>query len=195
MQTENSEDSDLNPYGGDSNPSTSKFAWWPRFESLFNEFESRFSKGSKWLLNESDLNPYSTDSNPNSNKGYFDGLIQITFKWFESLVKKKVKLRATDSNHIYSDSNPSWKTSEKIETWIRITYIVIWIHESGVMKNNARQFESSSYGFESLHKLKLKAEDQTERFESLSYGFESLFGVKFKFYKGDSNHLHNDLNP
>ena len=61
------------------------------------------------------------------------------------------------------------------------------------MKNKARRFESLSYGFESLLKLKLKAEGQIERFESSSY--ESLLGAKFKYYKGDSNHLYSDLNP
>ena len=74
VQTEKSEKSDSNPYGGDSNPNTSKFAWKPKFESLFNRFGSGFSKGSEWLFDESDSNPYSTNSNSNSSKGYFDGL-------------------------------------------------------------------------------------------------------------------------
>ena len=109
-------------------------------------------------------------------------------------MKKKVKLRATDSNHIYNDSNPLWRTNEEIEALIRITYTAIRIPESKVMKNKARRFESLSYGFESLHKLKQKAESQTERFESSSYRFESLFGVKFKYCKGDLNHLNSNLN-
>ena len=46
-----------------------------------------------------------------------------------------------------------------------------------------------------LFKMKLKVEGQTKGFKSLSYGFESLLGLKFKFYKGDSNLLHNNLNP
>ena len=107
--------------------------------------------------------------------------------WFESLVKKKIKLKATDSNHTDNDSNPSWRTSKEIEARIWITYTVIRIPESEVMKNKARRFESSSYGFESLHKLKLKAEGQTKR-------FESLIGVKFKYCKGNSNHSNIDLN-
>ena len=115
--------------------------------------------------------------------------------WFESLVKKKVKLKAMDSNHTHNDSNPSWRTSEEIEAWIRILYTAIQIHESRFMKNKSRQFESSSYGFKSLITLKLKAEGQIERFESSSYEFESLLGAKFKYYKGDSNHLHSDSNP
>ena len=116
-------------------------------------------------------------------------------KRFKSLVKKKVKLRATDSNHLHSDLNPSWKISEEIETWIWIPYTVIRIPKSGVMKNKSRWFESSSYGFESFLKLKLKVEGQIERFKSSSYGFQSLFGAKFKFYKGYLNHLHSDSNP
>ena len=76
--------------------------------------------------------------------------------------EEKVKLRAMDSNHLYSDSNPSSRTSEKIEARIQITYTVIRIPESKVMKNKARRFESSSYGFKSLHKLKLKVEGQAE---------------------------------
>ena len=87
MQIEESKDSDSNPYGVDSNPNNSKFAWKPEFESLFNgfeslfnEFESGFSKGSEWLLDESDSNPYSTDSNANSSKGCLDELIRITIQ-------------------------------------------------------------------------------------------------------------------
>ena len=156
MQIEEYEGSDSNPYEGDSNLNSNKFAWRPRFESLFNEFESGFPKRSEWLLDKSDSNNYSMDSNPNSSKRYFDGLIQISFKKFKSLVKKEMKLRATDSNHTNNDSNPSWRTRKEIEARIRIIYIAIRIPESGVMKNKVRWFESSSYGFESLHKLKLK---------------------------------------
>ena len=114
------------------------------------------SKISEWLLDESDSNPYSTYSNPNSSEGCLDGLIRISSKRFESLVKKEVKLRANDSNHLHSNSNPSWRTCEENETRIQITYTKIRIHEFGVMENKARQFESSSYGFKSLLKLKLK---------------------------------------
>ena len=135
-----------------------------------------------WMATQqqSDSNPSSTDSNPNSSKGYFDGLIRITIQVIRIPDEEEVKLRATDSNHLYSDSNPSWKTSEEIEAWIRITYTTIWIPKSEVMKNKTRWFESSSYGFKSLHKLKVKAKVQTKRFESLSYGFESLRKLKQK---------------
>ena len=115
-------------------------------------------------------------------------------KRFESLVKKEVKLRDTDSNHLHNDLNPSWKISEEIEAQIWIPYTSIRIPESRVMKNKSRRFESSSCGFESFFKLKLNAKGQTERFECSSYRFESLLGTKFKFYKGDSNPLHNDSN-
>ena len=103
-------DHDSNHYSSNSNQVTRKgmsgcstIEW---FESLLNGFES------------------------NSSKGYFNGLIRITNQviWIPGEVE--VKLRVTDSNHPYSDSNPSWRTSEEIEAWIRITYIAIRIpHE------------------------------------------------------------------
>ena len=74
---------------------------------------------------QSDSNPSSMDLNPNSNKGYFDELIWITIQAIWITGEEKVKLRAMDSNHPSSDSNPSWKTSEEIEAPIRITYTVI----------------------------------------------------------------------
>ena len=143
---------------------------------------------------QSDTNPSSTDSNPNSSKGYLDGLIQITIQVIRIPGEKEMKLRATYSNHPYNDLNPSWRTSEEIEARIRITYTAIRILKSRLMKYKARRFESLSYGFESLHKLKQKAESQTEQFKSSSYGFESLLGTKFKYCKGDSNHLNSDSN-
>ena len=45
---------------------------------------------------------------------------------------------------------------DRIEVRIRIPYIAIRIPKTGVMKNKARRFESSSYGFESLGKIKAK---------------------------------------
>ena len=74
------------------------------------------------------------------------------------MVKKEVKLRATNLNHIDSDSILHEEQREEIEALIRITYTTIRIPESKVMKNKARRFESSSYEFESLHKLKQKVE-------------------------------------
>ena len=122
-------------------------------------------------------------------------MIRISSKRFKSLVKKEVKLKAKDSNHLHNNANPSWRISEEIEARIQITYTAIRIHESGVMKNKARRFESSSYRFESFLKLKLKVEGQTKRFKSSNYGFESLISTKLKYYKDDLNHLHSDSNP
>ena len=67
------------------------------------------------------------NSNPNSSKGYFDGLIRITNQVIRIPGEEEEKLRGTDSNHPYNDSNPSWRTSEEIEAWIRITYTAIRI--------------------------------------------------------------------
>ena len=79
---------------------------------------------------QSDSNPFSTDSNPNSSKGYFDGLIRITNQVIRIPGEEEEKLRVTDSNHPYSDLNPSWRTSKKIEARIRITHTAIQIpHE------------------------------------------------------------------
>ena len=150
---------------------------------------------------QSDSNPSSMDSNLNSSKRHLDGLIRITIQVIQIPSEKEVKLRATDSNHLYSDSNhlysdsnhlysnsnPSWRTSQEIETRIQITYTAIWIPKSRLIKYKTRRFES-------LHKLKQKAESRTERFEFSSYRFESLLGTKFKYCKGDSNHLNNDSN-
>ena len=75
-----------------------------------------------------------------------------------------------DSNLIYIDSNPSWRTSEKIEALIRITYTVIQITYEEQDKA-IRIFELQIR----IHsQMKQKAESQTERFESSSYWFESL---------------------
>ena len=87
-------------------------------------------------------------------------------------MKNKWRDWSTNSNHLHSDLNL----------------------KSELMKYKAKRFEFLSYGFESLHKLKQKAESRTERFESSSYGFESLLGKKFKYCKGDSNHLNSDSN-
>ena len=104
------EDHDLNRYSSDSNQATKKV----------------------WIVAQqlSDLNPSSMDSNPNSSKGYFDGLIRITIQVIRLPGEEEEKLRATDSNHPYSNLNPSWRTSEEIKARIRITYTAIRIpHE------------------------------------------------------------------
>ena len=115
-----------------------------------------------WMASQqqSDSNPSSTDSNPNSSRGYFDGLIRITNQVIRISGEVEVKLRVTDSNHSYSDSNPLWRTSEEIEAWIWITYTTIRIpHEkqdkairifelqiriSSQMKQKAKVRESNS---------------------------------------------------
>ena len=48
--------------------------------------------------------------------------------------EEEMKLKATNSNHLHSNSNPSWRTSEEIEAQIWITYTMIqipkfWTHE------------------------------------------------------------------
>ena len=107
---------------------------------------------------QSDLNPSSTDSNPNSSKGYFDGLIRITNQVIRIPGEEEEKLRVTDSNHPYSDLNPSWRTSEEIEVQIRITYTASRIpHEE---QDNAIQiFELQ---IQILSQMKQKAESRTE---------------------------------
>ena len=139
---------------------------------------------------QSDSNPSSTDSNPNSIKGYFDELIRITIQVIWIPREEEVKLRAIDSNHPSSDSNPSWRTNEEIKAWIRITYTAIRIshkEQDKVIQIFELQIRISS-------QMKQKAESRIERFESSSYWFESLNGAKFKYCKGDSNHLNSDLN-
>ena len=57
-------------------------------------------------------------------------MIRITIQAIRITDEEEVKLRATDSNHPSSDSNPSWRTSEEIEAPIRITDTAIQIpHE------------------------------------------------------------------
>ena len=142
MQTEEFKGSDSNPYEGDSNPSSNKFPWRSGFEFLFNGFEFGFQKGSKWLLDERDLNPYSMNLNPNSNKVCLDGLIRISIQviWIPDEERSEVE------SEVDSNSNPSWRTSEEIEAWIRIPYTTIQIPKSRIMKNKSMWFESSSYG-------------------------------------------------
>ena len=113
-----------------------------------------------WIVayQQSDSNLSWTDSNPNFSKDHLDELIRITIQVIRIPSEEEVKLRATDSNHIYIDSNLLWRTSEEIEAWIWITYTTIRIPKFKLMKYKARRFESLSYGFESLRKLKQKAE-------------------------------------
>ena len=102
------------------------------------------------------------DSNPNSNKGYFDELIWITIQVIRITSEEEVKLRAMDSNHPSNNSNPSWRTSGKIEALIRITYTVTRItHEE--QDKAIRIFELR---IRIPSQMKQKAESQTERFES-----------------------------
>ena len=120
-----------------------------QFEFSSYGFESLSkSKGRRLKVRQSDSNVRVTDSNLSWHK------IQISLKRFESYVKKEEMLRAIDSNHLFSDSNPSWRTWRETEARIRISYTTIRIPKNGVIKNKTRQFESSSYGFESLSKSK-----------------------------------------
>ena len=72
-------------------------------------------------------------------------------------MKKVKKLRATDSNPHLVIRIPHEEHKERTEERIQIPYTAIRIPIFGVLKNKARRFESSSYGFESLGKI--KAED------------------------------------
>ena len=89
-------------------------------------------------------------------------------------------------------------------SWIRITYTTIQILGFGVRKNKSKRFESLDFELwrtsqsdsnlrvtDSNPISKNEAEGQTK---SPTQRFESLIGAKFKFYKGDSNPLHSDLN-
>ena len=69
-------------------------------------------------------------------------------------MKKEEKLRATNSNPHLAIRIPHEEHEERTEERIRIPYTTIRIPKTGVMKNKARQFEFSSYGFESLGKNK-----------------------------------------
>ena len=111
-------------------------------------------------------------------------------------MKKEEKVRATDSNPYTAIRIPHEENEERIEVRIRIPYIVIRIPKTGVIKNKARRFESSSYGVESLGKskgrrLKVRESDSNlrvmdsnpfwrkiqillRRFESLTQQFESF---------------------
>ena len=85
---------------------------------------------------------------PSSSKGYFDELIRITIQVIRITNEEEVKLRATDSNHPYSDSNPSWRKVKRLKH--RLESPIQWFES--LMKNKIRQFESLSYEFESLNK-------------------------------------------
>ena len=102
-------------------------------------------------------------------------------------------LRAIDSNYPFSDLNPSWKTWIEMEAMIRISYTTIRIPESGVMKNKAMRFESSSYGFEFLSKSKGWRSNKAIRIFELRIRIS--LGAKFKSHSGDSNPLHSDSSP
>ena len=122
------------------------------------------------------MNPSRRDSNPNSSKQIEGDRFESLIKRFESHVKKEEKLRAIDSNPHLAIRIPHEKHEERTKEKIRIPYTAIRIPKFRVLKNKARRFESSSYGFESLGKNKgRRLKVRRERFESSSYGFESLF--------------------
>ena len=83
-------------------------------------------------------------------------------------MKKIEKLKATDSNPHLAIQIPHEEHEERTEERIRIPYIAIQIPTIGVLKNKARRFKFSSYGFESLGKskgkrLKVKESDSNLR--------------------------------
>ena len=118
-------------------------------------------------------------------------------------MKKEKKLRATDSNLHLTIQIPHKEHEERTEERIRILYTTIRIPKTGVLKNKARQFKSSSYGFESLGKskgrrLKVRESDSNlrvtdsnpswrkiqislRRFESPTQRFESLLAQNSNF--------------
>ena len=128
-------------------------------------------------------------------------------------MKKKEKLRATDSNPHLAIRIPHEKHKERTEERIWIPYTTIWIPKTRVLKNKARRFESSSYEFESLGKSKgrrlkvgesdsnLRVTDSNpswrkiqislRRFESPTQRFE----WKLKSRSDDSNPLNNNSIP
>ena len=105
--------------------------------------------------------------NPNSSKQIKGDRFESLIKRFESHVKKEEKLRATDLNPHLAIRIPHEEHEERTEERIQIP-------KSGVLKNNARRFESSSYGFESLGKSK---------------------GRRLKVRKSDSNFRITNSNP
>ena len=138
------EDQDLNHYSTDSNLDFRKGLNGCSMKEIripINGFESKFQKVQ---TDEGDLNPSWSESNPNSSK-------VIEINRFESLVKKKEMLKATDSNHPFSDSNPSWKRWIKIEARIRIPYTVIRISHEEYVKRLKQGLESLTQRFESLN--------------------------------------------
>ena len=89
-------------------------------------------------------------------------------------MKKEEKLRAIDSNPHLAIRIPHEEHEERTEERIQIPYTTIRIPKTGVLKNKARRFESSSYGFESLGKSK---------------------GRRLKVRESDSNFRITDSNP
>ena len=132
-------------------------------------------------------------------------------------MKKEEKLRATDSNPYTTIRIPHEEHEERTEVRIWIPYIAIQIPETRVMKNKARRFESSSYGFKSLGKSKgrrlkvresdsnlrvtdsnpswLKIQISFRQLESPTQRFESLLLEFWKIRLGDSNLRVTDSNP
>ena len=82
-------------------------------------------------------------------------------------MKKEEKLRATDSNPYTVIRIPHEEYEERTEERIRIPYIANRILKTGALKNKARRFESSSYGFESLGKSKGKRQKVRENDSNL----------------------------
>ena len=122
-----------------------------------------------------DSNLHPRDSNPRWRKKWsWRPRIRILKIWIWISHEEQVKRLKLDSNPLNSDSNPwSWSYEEQVKA--------IWIFELQIRITSPE--------------MKLKADGQTKEFESSSYGFESFIGAKFKFYEGDLNLLHNDSNP
>ena len=107
-------------------------------------------------------------------------------------MKKKEKLRAIDSNPYTTIQIPHKEHEERTEERIRIPYIAIRIPKTRVLKNKARRFESSSYGFKSL----LTQNSNLTQAIRIPYTVIRIpHGAEFKFGSSDLNPLNSDSNP
>ena len=181
--------SDSNLSSTNSNPNSSKGYFDKLIRIIIQAIRIRVPE-KVWMAaqQQSDSNPSSTNSNPNSSKEYFDGLIWITNQVIRITSKKEEKLRVTDSNYPYSDSNPSWRKMKRLKHRFESP---TQLFES-LIKNKTKRFKSLSYRFESLHKwskrLKVRQSDSNHRVTDSNHSF----GIKFKYCKGYSNHLNTD---
>ena len=107
-------------------------------------------------------------------------------------MKKVKKLRATDSNPHLAIRILHKEHEKRTEKRIPIPYIAIQIPKTGVLKNKARRFESSSYGFESLL---AQNSNLTQAIRIPYTAIRILHGTKFKSRSGNSNPLNSDSNP